>query len=109
MVYGSGVCGEPICLTYWNCAQPVFRVVTPKATRVTDRFHVLRHVILALDQVRRRVQQQRTGHCGRSRDPLYPARKLLVFGDTANDPELWRLEGLIALGDPDGDWPSPTR
>ena len=29
-----------------------FRVVTPKATRVIDRFHVMRHAILAVDQVR---------------------------------------------------------
>jgi hypothetical protein len=26
----------------------VFRVVTPKATRVIDRFHVMRHAIFAL-------------------------------------------------------------
>ncbi len=43
----------------------VFKVVTPKATRVIDRFHVMRHAILAVDQTRRRVQQQRLGHRGR--------------------------------------------
>ena len=59
---------------------------------------------MAVDQVRRRVQQQRTGHRGRSGDPLYRARKLLVIKATANDPELQeRLEGLLALGDPEGE------
>lgn len=82
----------------------VFRVVTPKATRVIDRFHVMRHANLAVDQVRRRVQQQRLGHRGRAGDPLYRARKLLVIKATATDPELQeRLAGLLALGDPDGE------
>jgi transposase len=82
----------------------VFKVVTPKATRVIDRFHVMRHAIAAVDEVRRRVQQQRLGHRGRSGDPLYKARKLLVIKDTAGDPELSsRLEGLLALGDPEGE------
>jgi transposase len=82
----------------------VFKVVTPKATRVIDRFHVMRHAIYAVDQVRRRVQQQCLGHRGRRDDPLYRARKLLVIKDTATDPELSeRLEALLALGDPDGE------
>ena len=64
----------------------------------------MRHAIAAVDEVRRRVQQQRLGHRGRSDDPLYKARKLLVFKATAADPELSsRLEGLLALGDPDGE------
>jgi transposase len=92
------------CLDMSKTYAAVFRVVTPKARRVVDRFHVQRHAILALDQGRRRVQQQRTGHRGRAGDPLYRARKLLVIGATASDPELQeRLEGLLALGDPDGE------
>jgi transposase len=92
------------CLDMSKTYAAVFRVVTPKTTRVIDRFHVMRHAILALDQVRRRVQQQRLGHRGRAGDPLYRARKLLVIGATATDPELQeRLEGLLALGDPDGE------
>jgi transposase len=92
------------CLDMSKTYSAVFRVVTPKATRVIDRFHVMRHALLAIDQVRRRVQQQRTGHRGRRDDPLYRARKLLVIGATAQDPELQaRLEGLLALGDPDGE------
>ncbi len=92
------------CLDMSRTYNAVFRVVTPKATRVIDRFHVMRHAIGAVDAVRRRVQQQRLGHRGRRDDPLYRARKLLVIKATAEDPELCsRLESLLALGDPDGE------
>jgi transposase len=92
------------CLDMSKTYSAVFSVVTPKATRVIDRFHVMRHANLAVDQVRRRVQQQRLGHRGRRDDPLYRARKLLVIRKTAADPELEaRLRGLLALGDPDGE------
>jgi transposase len=92
------------CLDMSKTYSAVFKVVTPKATRVIDRFHVMRHAILAVDQTRRRVQQQRLGHRGRAADPLYRARKLLVIKATANDTELTsRLESLLALGDPDGE------
>ena len=92
------------CLDMSRTYSAVFTVVTPKATQVIDRFHVMRHAILAVDQVRRRVQQQRLGHRGRSDDPLYKARKLLVLKVTSTDVDLQsRLEGLLALGDPDGE------
>jgi transposase len=92
------------CLDMSRTYSAVFKVVTPKATRVIDRFHVMRHAIAAVDEVRRRVQQQRLGHRGRKGDPLYKARKLLVIRETATDPELTeRLAGLLALGDPDGE------
>jgi len=92
------------CLDMSRTYAAVFKVVTPKATQVIDRFHVMRHALLAVDEVRRRVQQQRLGHRGRSDDPLYKARKLLVIKETSHDPDLQaRLEGLLALGDPDGE------
>ena len=92
------------CLDMSRTYSAVFRVVTPKATQVIDRFHVMRHAIAAVDEVRRRVQQQRLGHRGRSDDPLYKARKLLVIKATSNDADLQaRLEGLLALGDPEGE------
>ncbi len=74
------------CLDMSRVYNAVFKVVTPKATRVIDRFHVMRHAILAVDEVRRRVQQQHVGHRGRSDDPLYKARKLLVIKATAPTP-----------------------
>jgi transposase len=92
------------CLDMSRTYNAVFKVVTPKATRVIDRFHVMRHAIYAVDQTRRRVQQQREGHRGRKTDPLYRARKLLVIRETTNDPGLQeRLGALLALGDPDGE------
>jgi transposase len=92
------------CLDMSRTYNAVFKVVTPKATRVIDRFHVMRHAIAAVDEVRRRVQQQCLGHRGRAGDPLYKARKLLVIRTTASDPDLSaRLEGLLSLGDPDGE------
>jgi transposase len=92
------------CLDMSRTYNAVFRVVVPKATRVIDRFHVMRHANFCVDEVRRRVQRERLGHRGRAADPLYRARKLLVMRETASDPELQeRLEGLLALGDPEGE------
>ena len=51
-----------------------------EAVAVIDPFHVVRLAGDALDQCRRRVQQQTCGHRGRSGDPLYPARRTLHTG-----------------------------
>ncbi len=48
------------------------------ARRVADPFHVVRVANRAVDQVRRRVQNETLGHRGRKHDPLYRIRKLLV-------------------------------
>jgi transposase len=50
------------------------------ARRVADPFHVVRVANRAVDQVRRRVQNETLGHRGRKHDPLYRIRKLLVSG-----------------------------
>jgi transposase len=74
------------------------------ALRVADPFHVVRVANRCLDQVRRRVQNQTTGHRGRKRDPLYRIRKLLLKGAERLDgagPDRMLLETRI--GDPDGD------
>ena len=47
------------------------------ATRVLDAFHIVKLAGDALDEVRRRVQQDTTGHRGRKGDPLYQIRLLL--------------------------------
>lgn len=49
----------------------------PDATRVLDAFHATRLAFAAVDDVRRRVQQDSTGHRGRTGDPLYGIRRLL--------------------------------
>ena len=52
----------------------------PKAVAVMDPFHVVRLAGEALDQCRRRIQQQTHRHRGRSGDPLYGARRTLHTG-----------------------------
>jgi transposase len=53
------------------------RTSLPNATRVLDAFHVSRLGFAAVDEVRRRVQQESTGHRGRKYDPLFRIRRLL--------------------------------
>jgi transposase len=73
------------------------------ATLVVDHFHVIRLANALIDDVRRRVQQQQTGHRGRTGDPLYGARKLLLTACEDLDPRGWRrLASALAAGDHDG-------
>ena len=46
-------------------------------TSVLDAFHIVKLAGDAPGEVRRRVQQDTTGHCGRKGDPLYQIRLLL--------------------------------
>ena len=52
----------------------VYSVTLPKAAQVVDPFHVISLANRCLDAVRRRVQNEQTGHRGRRDDPLYRAR-----------------------------------
>jgi transposase len=52
----------------------------PDAVAVMDPFHVVRLAGDALDECRRRVQQDTRGHRGRKGDPLYNARRSLHTG-----------------------------
>src|SRR5699024_4721507 len=47
------------------------------ATCVLDAFHIVKLAGAALDDVRRRIQQETLGHRGRKRDPLYGTRHVL--------------------------------
>jgi len=47
------------------------------ATSVLDAFHIVKLAGDATGEVRRRVQQDTLGHCGRKGDPLYQIRLLL--------------------------------
>jgi transposase len=74
------------------------------AIRVADPFHVVRVANRCLDQVRRRVQNQTTGHRGRGRDPLYRIRKLMLTGtERLAESGLERMLLGLQLGDPDGE------
>ena len=72
----------------------------PDAVAVMDPFHVVRLAGDALDECRRRVQQDTRGHRGRKHDPLYAARRTLHTGsDLLTDKQQQRLENLFATDD----------
>lgn len=82
----------------------VYSVILPKAAQVVDSFHVISLANRALDQIRRRVQTEQTGHRGRRDDPLYRARRVLLVGEERLDVKAaQRLTSLLALGDPNAE------
>lgn len=79
------------------------RAGLPAATVVLDAFHAVRLAQDAVDAVRRRVQQDTTGHRGRTGDPLYGIRRLLLRGaENLTERAYARLLGGLDAGDPDG-------
>ncbi len=79
------------------------RTSLPHATRVLDAFHVNRLGFAAVDDVRRRVQQQDLGHRGRKGDPLYSIRRVLRRGHEHLTDVAWdRLLTGLDVGDVDG-------
>lgn len=80
------------------------RTELPPAVRVLDAFHVVRLGFQAVDEVRRRVQQQTLGHRGRTGDPLYGIRRELRRGaDKLSERALERVCTALDVGDPDGE------
>jgi transposase len=74
----------------------------PAAVRVLDAFHVTRLGFAAVDDVRRRVQHDSTGHRGRKHDPLYRIRRLLRRRADRLSEHAWkRLLIGLELGDVD--------
>jgi len=70
----------------------------PTAVAVMDPFHVVRLAGQALDECRRRTQQQLHGHRGRAGDPLYSARRTLHTGlGLLTDKQRARLQALIEI------------
>jgi transposase len=79
------------------------RTALPHATRVLDAFHVTRLGFAAVDDVRRRVQQDDFGHRGRKGDPLYRIRRVLRRGHEHLTDLAWdRLLTGLDVGDVDG-------
>ena len=67
------------------------------ATAVLDAFHIVKLGTAAVDEVRRRVQQQIHGHRGRKNDPLYRIRTILRCGqEKLTDRQRARLDRAIA-------------
>jgi transposase len=74
------------------------------ATLVVDHFHAVRLANRAIDDTRRRVQQQTLGHRGRRTDPLYRARRVLLTGyERLTEDRFWWMATLLRAGDPDGE------
>lgn len=74
------------------------------AELVLDRFHVVRLANAAVDDVRRRTQQETLGHRGRKGDPLYGIRRLLLVAGENLDTRGWdRLQRGLDDGDPWGE------
>ena len=72
-----------------------------RATVVVDPFHVIALANRAIDDVRRRVQNETLDHRGRSGDPLYEIRRLLLRGiDRHTERSRARLDAGLAAGDP---------
>ena len=95
---------ERICFGALDMSQTyaaVYTVMLPKAAQVVDPFHVISLANRSLDAVRRRVQNEQTGHRGRRDDPLYRARRVLLRGEETLDAgAAERLWSLLELGDP---------
>ena len=71
-----------------------------QAVTVMDPFHVVRLAGDAVDEVRRRCQQDLHGHRGRTSDPLYRARRLLHTGaDLLTARQQARLDTLFTGDD----------
>ena len=67
------------------------------ATAVLDAFHVVALANKAVDEVRRRVQQEIHGHRGRAGDPLYGIRNVLrCAAERLTDKQQARLAAAIA-------------
>ncbi len=80
------------------------RTHLPHATCVLDAFHVVKLGFDALDEVRRRVQQEQTGHRGHADDPLYRTRRLLRRRvDRLTPAHIDKLNLALFQGDPHGE------
>ena len=76
-------------------------VLGPGVRVAADPFHIVRLANRAVDDCRRRTQNETTGHRGRRGDPLYGARKLLLKGSERLDARGWdRLHRALHDGDP---------
>jgi len=79
----------------------VFDTMLPDAVQVADPFHVVKLANTALDECRRRVQNETLGHRGRRDDPLWRVRRRLTIArERLSVDQHERLMGLLRAGDP---------
>ena len=80
-----------------------FEVALRQVGQVADPFHVIRLANGAIDEMRRRTQNDTLGHRGRKDDPLWRARRLLISAhERVSDRRDAKLRGLLAA-DPRGE------
>ena len=76
----------------------------PDAVAVLDAFHVVKLGSTALDEVRRRVQQDTLRRRGHKDDPLYRIRRTLMTGiEHLTERQQARLDKHLPTGDPNGE------
>ncbi|TCN39312.1 transposase [Kribbella orskensis] len=76
----------------------------PDAVAVLDAFHVVKLGSTAIDDVRRRVQQETLGRRGLKDDPLYRIRRTLMTGiEHLTGQQKARLDRHLRVGDPNGE------
>ena len=81
-----------------------FGDTVPHATQIADPFHVVKLANSAIDDVRRRVQNETTGGRGTKGDHLYRTRRLLLrAAERISERGRTKLVGLLAAGDPRGE------
>ena len=91
---------EVVAMDGFTGFKPATTEELPEATAVMDPFHVVRLAGDALDQCRRRIQQELHGHRGRAQDPLYRARRTLHTGaDLLTPRQQARLDALFTGDD----------
>lgn len=72
------------------------------AVAVLDASHVVKLGLQAMEDTRRRVQQEQLGHRGRKHDPFYKIRGALRAGaGKLTTRQLQRINTGLAVGDPD--------
>lgn len=76
----------------------------PDAVVTVDHFHAIKLANEAINDVRRRVQNETLGHRGHRDDPLYRTRRLMTRGWERLAPhQRDRLFTALRAGDPDGE------
>jgi transposase len=93
-----------VVLDPWRGYAGALVVPLAHASVVVDHFHAIRLANIVVDQVRRRTQQATLGDRGRTHDPLYRIRKLLITAAEQLTEHGWaRLRAGLAAGDPTGE------
>jgi transposase len=93
-----------VALDPWRGYASAMTAPLGHATAVVDHFHAIRLANTVVDQVRRRTQQATLGHRGRTRDPLYRIRKLLLTAaEQLTGRGRARLRAGLTAGDPAGE------